>query len=238
MSVGPRAERVALVARPGAPERDDFRALELIASADWSRLEHAYGTADDVADQLVAVAVGDETTREEAWSNLWGNVHHQGTVYPATAPVVPIFEALARSRSFPDRTQSIMFLAAIAAAAETGPMPGTHAGVFVRDQTSNDFGLDLGAAEALARELRTSVEQATVDLMNEWESEEQSVRRSLLLLLAAQPRCRDQYWPLVRSDLPDRHHQAWREYAARPHSDEAEERRHELENWVYTPQLG
>jgi hypothetical protein len=38
-----------------------------------------------VPGQLAAVSVGDDETRDEAWWNLWGNIH-QGTIYEATAP--------------------------------------------------------------------------------------------------------------------------------------------------------
>ncbi|BCJ41348.1 hypothetical protein GCM10010168_88910 [Actinoplanes ianthinogenes] len=52
---------------------------------DWAGLEHAYGPAEDVPGLLRALADGDE----EALYELFGNIWHQGTVYPATAYAVP-----------------------------------------------------------------------------------------------------------------------------------------------------
>ena len=60
--------------------------LGAVSAVDWSAVHHAYGAASDVPGQLPAVIVGDEETRDEAWWNLWGNIHHQGTIYEATAP--------------------------------------------------------------------------------------------------------------------------------------------------------
>ncbi len=51
----------------------------------WSTLEHAYGPADDVPEILRDVARGDT----EAVGALYGNIWHQGTVYPATSKAVP-----------------------------------------------------------------------------------------------------------------------------------------------------
>ncbi|AEV87225.1 WD-40 repeat-containing protein [Actinoplanes sp. SE50] len=52
---------------------------------DWASLTHAYGPAEDVPDLIRALAGGDD----DALHDLHGNIWHQGTVYPATAPAVP-----------------------------------------------------------------------------------------------------------------------------------------------------
>ncbi len=61
----------------------------------WPRLHHAYGPADDVPVHLYAATVGQAETRAAAWWELWGNVHHQGTVYEATVHAVPFIAAIA-----------------------------------------------------------------------------------------------------------------------------------------------
>jgi hypothetical protein len=96
--------------RPGGP-------LAGLADTDWAAVDHAYGPAIDVPGQLRAVAVGPAAARTKAIWELWGNVHHQGTVYAASAPTVPFLARLARYEPVPpaDRLQLIHLLAAIAA---------------------------------------------------------------------------------------------------------------------------
>jgi len=194
--------------------------LRLIDSVDWGALEHAYGPADDVAGQLAAVTVGDDATRRAAWSNLWGSIHHQGTVYSATAPAVSILQGLALWREYPDRDQALAFLTEIARAAQIGPVPGSRAGVYSDDP-------DLPVALAAA------VEGATIELMSNWAEEDAAIRRFLLLLVAVQPACRVRYQALVEPELPERHRQAWIDYAGRPESDDADERLEALEQWAH-----
>lgn len=69
--------------------------LEYLAAVDWSTLEHAYGSADDLPDLLRAAASEDEDVRQEAVHELYGTVWHQGTVYSATPYAVPFLAELA-----------------------------------------------------------------------------------------------------------------------------------------------
>jgi hypothetical protein len=64
-------------------------ALERLDDVPWGSLTHAYGAADDVPGLLRELASGDAEAREAALHELHGNVWHQGTVYEATAHVVP-----------------------------------------------------------------------------------------------------------------------------------------------------
>ena len=91
-----------------ALQRDDL--VTALDEVPWQRLRHAYGTADDVAVQLYAVALGDAEVRAGAWWELWGNVLHQGTVYEATVHAVPFIAAVAGDNSHPDRVQALCFL--------------------------------------------------------------------------------------------------------------------------------
>ncbi|MEV6239040.1 hypothetical protein [Lentzea sp. NPDC051838] len=54
--------------------------------ADWSVLTHAYGTAEDIPGLLDRVAKAND---EEAWSELWSALCHQGTSYPASYAALP-----------------------------------------------------------------------------------------------------------------------------------------------------
>ncbi|MFF7472730.1 hypothetical protein [Streptomyces sp. NPDC008092] len=61
---------------------------------DWSRLQHAYGSAEDVPALLRDLASPVEKTAAEAEEELWSSIVHQGTVYAATAPAVPFLARL------------------------------------------------------------------------------------------------------------------------------------------------
>ncbi|MER5474049.1 hypothetical protein ABZX90_15140 [Streptomyces sp. NPDC002935] len=79
----------------------------------WSDLTHAYGSAEDVPELIRALYQGDEETADEAIYELYGNIHHQGTVYPASAPAVP-FLAHAVLHASGKREELLMLLATLA----------------------------------------------------------------------------------------------------------------------------
>ncbi|MFF7987303.1 hypothetical protein ACFZDK_50935 [Streptomyces sp. NPDC007901] len=58
----------------------------------WSSFSHAYGSAEDVPDLLRALTGADA---DEALSELYGSVLHQGTVYAASAEAVPFLAGIA-----------------------------------------------------------------------------------------------------------------------------------------------
>ncbi|WP_267713815.1 hypothetical protein [Streptomyces sp. CoH17] len=58
----------------------------VLAETDWCDLEHAYGTAESTPTQLVALLDADQGVRSEALGHLHHVVHHQNTLYAATAP--------------------------------------------------------------------------------------------------------------------------------------------------------
>ncbi|MEV6104388.1 hypothetical protein AB0M28_06665, partial [Streptomyces sp. NPDC051940] len=74
---------------------DLVQALDGLDERPWAELTHAYGAADDVPDQLRALAGDDEEEQEEALEELWSSILHQGSVYPATAEAVPFLTRLA-----------------------------------------------------------------------------------------------------------------------------------------------
>ncbi|MFE3557824.1 hypothetical protein ACFXKW_23585 [Streptomyces sp. NPDC059193] len=79
----------------------------------WRTLTHAYGPAEDVPDLIRALYQDDETAADEAIYELYGNIHHQGTVYPASAPAVP-FLAHAVRHAPGKRADLLMLLATLA----------------------------------------------------------------------------------------------------------------------------
>ncbi|WP_405760595.1 hypothetical protein [Streptomyces sp. NBC_00045] len=79
----------------------------------WHTLTHAYGSAEDVPELIAALYEDDEETAGEALYELYGNIHHQGTVYAASAPAVP-FLAHAALHAAAKRDEVLMLLAVLA----------------------------------------------------------------------------------------------------------------------------
>lgn len=62
----------------------------------WAELTHAYGRAEDTAQQLRQAASTSDDVASAAISDLPGSIFHQGTVYPATVAAVPFLAELAQ----------------------------------------------------------------------------------------------------------------------------------------------
>lgn len=84
--------------------------LERLHNIDWSSLTHAYGSAGDVPGLLRALAADDRQARKDAYWELYGNIFHQGTRYPATAPAVPFLLELLADPHTPDRHELLLLL--------------------------------------------------------------------------------------------------------------------------------
>ncbi|GAA1368879.1 hypothetical protein [Catellatospora chokoriensis] len=83
-------------------------------SIDWASLTHAYGSAEDVPDLIRALRSPDAEARREAMYELYGNIHHQGSRYEASAYAVPFLLELAADPTVPDRHEVIHLLADLA----------------------------------------------------------------------------------------------------------------------------
>ncbi|ARP73045.1 hypothetical protein LK07_28335 [Streptomyces pluripotens] len=66
-----------------------MRSPEDLGAVDWASLTHAYGGAADVPQPVRALYSDDPEAVDEALYELFGNVLHQGSVYPATVEAVP-----------------------------------------------------------------------------------------------------------------------------------------------------
>jgi hypothetical protein len=211
--------------RPGVDARAARPVLHRIADIDWEGLQHAYGGAGEVRAQLAAVVTGDAETRGTAWWNLWGNIHHQGTIYEATLPAVPILVALGDWRDYPDRAQAILMLREIAAAEGVVVWrPGQDGGIAHDRQRGHE----------LFGQLRGALESGTRHLCSRWRSEPIEVRRALMWLLSTVPEVRVHYHALVDETLPAEHRPAWEtEVAGYPPTDDEADAIIALEEWVY-----
>jgi hypothetical protein len=72
--------------------------LECLGEIDWAHRSHAFGEASNVPTLLRAVAEGG-TGADEAISELFNTVWHQGTVYDASSAAVPYLGELAAADS-------------------------------------------------------------------------------------------------------------------------------------------
>ncbi|MGR6968152.1 hypothetical protein ACU639_00770 [Streptomyces cynarae] len=90
-----------------------MRSPDELDNVQWHALTHAYGSAEDVPELIRALYEDDEETAGEAVHELYGNIYHQGTVYPASAPAVP-FLAHAVRHAPGKRDELLMLLAVLA----------------------------------------------------------------------------------------------------------------------------
>ena len=61
-------------------------------SPEWRRLNHAYGSAENLPELLQVISGGTGETgpgEDEAWSELWSSLCHQGDVYTASVAATP-----------------------------------------------------------------------------------------------------------------------------------------------------
>lgn len=195
-----------------------------IAEVDWEALYHAYGPASDVPVLLDAVTVGDDATRAAAWWELWGNIHHQGSVYEATLPAVDPLIALATWKAYPDRVEALRMLREVAGSEDVRVWHHGADGQIVHD-------------ERRQREVRNAllgaVQQHTDEVLGSWREESEVVRRAQLWLLSVLPAVVHRYRDLVDAVLPAHYDELWRGLVAGEELDEEQEDRlYELEAWI------
>jgi hypothetical protein len=85
-----------------------------LSAVDWSAVKHAHGPATDIPALLRAAVSDDPDHRDFAWQLLAETVWHQGTVYSASATVVPFLYRLLEADGVSDPWQAAQLLADIA----------------------------------------------------------------------------------------------------------------------------
>lgn len=162
--------------------------LEKLDYIDWSELHHAYGTAEDVPDQLRALINERPGLNQGALWELFGNIWHQGTVYEATAYAVPFLIELAGNRSTPNRLGILHLLSVIAQGRSPQWAAKVHAAVrsgagLLFSMTEDPGGVALATTNVLARlpECRERIRPRIRELFTH--STEPITRAGLLLLM-------------------------------------------------------
>jgi len=105
-------ELVTLYESPGSVPPN--RGLDGLAKFDWSSVSDAYGPATKVPALIRALVSTEPTHRDFAVQALCQHIYHQGTVYSATAKVVPVLHELLISEATPDQTLIAFLLALVA----------------------------------------------------------------------------------------------------------------------------
>jgi hypothetical protein len=83
--------------------------LEGLDQVPWADIEHAYGPATDVPEQLRRLLILDAKVRSETLRELYGNVFHQGTRFPAAPFVVPFLIEMCASPSVFNRCDLLRY---------------------------------------------------------------------------------------------------------------------------------
>ncbi len=205
----PRTVQIAM--RSGVDEGVVDRSTESLAEVRWHEVHHAYGLATNVPALLLAIVVGTDEVRSPAWWELWGNIHHQGTAYEATARSVPFIEAVAGSLEHPDGVEALSFLRQIVVGNGT-------------------------CAAAVRAAVRPGVEASLAN----WEMEPDLIQRALSWLASVYPDLASLH-PGLEQLVPESMRSKWAEVVTRSgypiayqdeSTDDAMDRQAELERWV------
>lgn len=146
-----------------------------LRSIEWGSLRHAYGVARDLPDLVRRRASADPAQAREASRQLWDTIWHQGTVYEATAPIVPILALLAATPRTIDRADLILLLAAIARGHSYAAVHGTG--------SPEDIELERRWVD----DARTAVRAAAPEPLSRFKIESRDERVALAVLAAVLP---------------------------------------------------
>ncbi|THV37088.1 HEAT repeat domain-containing protein [Glycomyces buryatensis] len=133
---------------------------------DWSALQHAYGSAQEVPALLVSLRSEDPAVRRRALDECYSTVHHQGSVYDSTVAALPFLVDVAEDPGTGDRSAVVRLLVSIGesaveqagrgygsdtdAGAQAVAVLRERAAVFERFASDSDPGLREAAVGAFA----------------------------------------------------------------------------------------
>ncbi|MEV4174709.1 hypothetical protein [Nonomuraea sp. NPDC049709] len=90
-----------------------IRMFEGLHDIDWASMEHAYGSAHEVPELLLALRSTDRGERHKALSRFYSAVHHQGAVVPCTTASLPFLFELAGDPAVHERAAIVELLVSI-----------------------------------------------------------------------------------------------------------------------------
>lgn len=89
----------------------------------WATLQHAYGPATDLPNQLLALQSPGKQARTDAYDQLYSNIYHQSDRYEATAYAVPYILSILASTATPDRPRLFCLLLDLALGIPADELP-------------------------------------------------------------------------------------------------------------------
>ncbi|MFJ9034398.1 hypothetical protein ACIRQP_39340 [Streptomyces sp. NPDC102274] len=163
--------------------------VQVLADLDaqpWAELEHAYGSAEDLPEQLRALASADEEEAGEALGELYSRILHQGSVYEASARAVPYLAGLAAAGVRADDLLVLLGGIAESEAVYDSTPPGECQAAVIGQLPlilplvdAEDGAVRQAAVWAAAR--TGAVEPVLPVLLRRWECEEEPLVRAELL---------------------------------------------------------
>ena len=117
-----------------------------MTTINWHELTHAYGSAEDIPG-LFARLGGDED--DKIWSELWGSLCHQGSVYEASWAAMPVLADIALGRAPGEPIQAVLMAGLVTTdpdadrreryAREIGELLGVARGLFAAETDPGTF---------------------------------------------------------------------------------------------------
>jgi hypothetical protein len=163
--------------------------LEGINKVDWQNLRHFNGRADNIPKLLQDLLSNDKKTQSSAILQLFDNIWHHGTVYEATAQVVPFLYEILESPSCSERFSIVWLLGVIAKGSSERQV--NHSGK--KDELEQDLIWAKNAHIAVRQEVKT-----ILGLLDE---KDKDLRLPVVLLLASLPEEAGQIKPILSSIL-------------------------------------
>jgi hypothetical protein len=166
--------------------------LEGLDQIEWNKLHHAYGTAEDVPDLIRSLTHPSRDVRQSAYSELYGNLWHQGTIYEATAYAVPFLIEVAASESTPDRHEVLSYLGSLA---EGSSFIAAHQNMFAKLKYEPEGNLD--AELSWVQKTRDAVLIGEDMYLNALQSDQQTLACAAAFVLSRFPKHAGKFVPAI-----------------------------------------
>jgi len=170
--------------------------LKELDSIEWKPLQHAYGSASDVPEQLKALASQSQSDRDTAWDKLYGNIFHQGTRYEASSYAIPFLIELILDKEVKEKNLIIDYLVSLSLGYEDEFIPDGVDIVKIRSELSTDGRCWEMSKHGLA--CYDLVLENLETLLPLIESSDVAVRDSTIHLLSWFPEFKEKSLPLLK----------------------------------------
>ncbi len=157
----------------------------------WRTLEHAYGEASGVPENIWELTSLEAEARAKARNRLYGNIFHQGSRYQATSYAVPLLFEILMNTETPEREEILSLLVCLAVGYAEEYLPS---------------GIDLDSAFGTGEEREgneaypsyLAVERYASELISLTQDENREVRLTATYMLAWFPRKAELFLPIAR----------------------------------------